>query len=699
MAKKDLPVVHQQHKNEPSSKNQRRINLLLSLCFILFLVGWLRFYLSDGHTCQLDGAPHSAQIHMLVTCLKNGEYPLWSNQWYAGFPFLQFYSPLFYYLAAGTSLIIHKVALSIKLILLLCHIISGVSAFLLIKEITDNHKAGLIGATAYALAPWHIFQLTFYGRFPISLIYAFLPLPFYFWEHYKHGKTARLRAFLWAGISLSLIIYSHYGYAVFVSLIFALYLLLDFSQQSQRSRLIFLLGTGITALVLSLYLLLPVVLEGQHLSGLEELLSRKAFEVNPPSLQVLLERKFQPQDHAGYLGLSFIILSIPGIIISLKEKKWALPLLWLFGWYLVLGAKTYLYRFIPLVYSQQAPERLIIYLILFIAILSGVSYTWLERQAKKIGGIKGEYFVFILVLLLCFADISFLTKRKWPEKYGTDEIISLTKLAYNPQAKFGARFFHVSLDQGNDWLFKGIVPAIVSLETKTNNLYGFFYQGATKILPLIDAGRTLAINDLKKQKYLADSGDFFYLMYTPYVGFLDHDHKFKLTDAVYCSPFIVAPELAYLSSEPLDQDKAWFLPRVLKAMRVDKARSVAAQLIIPSDIDQGANLTMKEPLDVKRIDYKQDLQHTDLKLSSNADCYLQLSHAWYPYLKVWLDDRETKFFPTALQLIGLYLPKGEHRIRVEPYLSPLRKGLLGLFIISWPGIIGFLIYHKVTNKQ
>jgi uncharacterized membrane protein YfhO len=66
----------------------------------------------------------------------------------------------------------------------------------------------------------------------------------------------------------------------------------------------------------------------------------------------------------------------------------------------------------------------------------------------------------------------------------------------------------------------------------------------------------------------------------------------------------------------------------------------------------------------------------DYYLSSTA--YLQLSHSYYPYLRVMIDGIEVRKFPTAFGLIGIVAPEGSHVIEIEPYLSPFRRVTYGI---------------------
>ena len=57
-------------------------------------------------------------------------------------------------------------------------------------------------------------------------------------------------------------------------------------------------------------------------------------------------------------------------------------------------------------------------------------------------------------------------------------------------------------------------------------------------------------------------------------------------------------------------------------------------------------------------------------------CFARLAYAYYPHLDVTVNGKPAVPLQTAGRFIALRLDAGEHRIVLEPRLSPLRRWLL-----------------------
>ena len=70
-----------------------------------------------------------------------------------------------------------------------------------------------------------------------------------------------------------------------------------------------------------------------------------------------------------------------------------------------------------------------------------------------------------------------------------------------------------------------------------------------------------------------------------------------------------------------------------------------------------------------------------MRLHVSAPCFARLAYAQYPYLDVTVDGRLVEPYQTAGRFIALRLEGGEHRIVLDPRLSPLRRALLALNLV------------------
>ena len=139
-----------------------------------------KFYWTPGFRLYTmgDGAPHFVNTWTVFRAFQEGEIPFWNNYWGCGSPFLQFYPPLFFYAAAALLFLHEDLLFAIRTLLFLLHILSGFTLYRLVRALGSPRSGGALAATAYVLAPWHVFQLFHFNRFPVAPVYVFLPVLF-----------------------------------------------------------------------------------------------------------------------------------------------------------------------------------------------------------------------------------------------------------------------------------------------------------------------------------------------------------------------------------------------------------------------------------------------------------------------------------------------------------------------------------------
>ena len=74
-------------------------------------------------------------------------------------------------------------------------------------------------------------------------------------------------------------------------------------------------------------------------------------------------------------------------------------------------------------------------------------------------------------------------------------------------------------------------------------------------------------------------------------------------------------------------------------------------------------------------------QRVEIVVEVSEQCYARLAYAYYPELRVTLNEVEVDARETAGGFIGLKLPKGRNRIAITPQLSSLRKTTWGAGIL------------------
>ena len=81
-----------------------------------------------------------------------------------------------------------------------------------------------------------------------------------------------------------------------------------------------------------------------------------------------------------------------------------------------------------------------------------------------------------------------------------------------------------------------------------------------------------------------------------------------------------------------------------------------------------------------------------IRLRVTDRCYARLAYAYFPYLTVTVDGKTVVPLVTAGRFIAVPLSPGDHEIRLEATLSPLRKTL-------WLFDLGLLVWWFVWGRR
>ena len=206
----------------------RRWYVLIPLLVALPLV--LEFLVFEN--ASIIGSDTQTHIYKAIILQRNIEqmpfylWGKWDWNWYAGYPFLQVYSPLFYYIMAIISSIFDvSVDSTARLILPFFFFLSALSMYLLCIHLTKNKLASILGAAAYAYSPGLIASLSIFGSVGSFMAFAFAPLALLFADRLcDNGKN--IDAFL-SAVFTGLTLLSNQGFGLLLLMVVLLYLLLQ----------------------------------------------------------------------------------------------------------------------------------------------------------------------------------------------------------------------------------------------------------------------------------------------------------------------------------------------------------------------------------------------------------------------------------------------------------------------------------------
>ncbi len=393
------------------------------------------------------------------------------------------YAPFGFNLAQGEPTLINTVpgiilgtlfgdVASYNILALLSFVISGLGAYLLVKEVTGSRSAALVACVIFAFSPYRMAQ---YAGHLQLLGTGWISFAFYFVERFVRTGKARYGAF--AGLSLGLTALSAWYYAYMVGLAVGVYTLIRFIIYRKDLTLRTITHGVAAAAVVLLILVGPIALPSLQLWQQGDLThsAKAADEHSAAPLDYILPNELQPiwgeasmRAHADenviesslYLGVVPVALFLAGSLFWWRRKPRQGVELWgcwvallLLSVLLSLGLTlhdlqgqvlvpkgngvdairlpgTILYDWLPLYSSMRAYARFGVLASLAIALLAGLGLSWLLAHPRAR---KYSAFVTLVVLGLVMAD--FWTA---PYSWGTSNVQPTKLSAYLAAAPPGA---------------------------------------------------------------------------------------------------------------------------------------------------------------------------------------------------------------------------------------------------------------------
>src|SRR5258706_636800 len=172
--------------------------------------------------------------------LRHGQFPvrllLRLNNGF-GYPVVDFLYPLFLYLGVPIHLLGFGFVNTIKIILGLGLILSGLFSFFWLKKIFSNFPA-LVGGLIYALFPYHIYDI--YNRGSVGEVTALAIVPFIFWQIEQKRSV-------FIALGIGLLITAHNVLALLFLPIVFLYMYIIKKYSKKTTLFVFIEGLALSA--------------------------------------------------------------------------------------------------------------------------------------------------------------------------------------------------------------------------------------------------------------------------------------------------------------------------------------------------------------------------------------------------------------------------------------------------------------------
>ena len=673
----------------------------------------VRFYFAKGDLNWAgDGSSHICYAWLASQSFANWEMPIWTNYLGAGSPYLQFYGFLFFYVVGIFDQLVSDLDVTMKGVLACAHVLSGLGMYLFVRRFLGNRKAAFVAGLAYVLCLWHVQQVLIMGRFPLSLFYAILPMPFYAFERVRLGKADGV---VWGGLTLGLLAFVHPGYAFWATAALAFYMIIRVLCVASRlpqhlwaahGCLLWALG-----IVFGAYVTVSMWAERANVE-LDEI--THAAVPDPTWGHLFLWSNYRLQLFAypgyehwygGYLGLSLVLLAVVGVGVGLRQRTlrpviWAGVACWAVSLILVLGYRWPVIRSLELVKAFNA-GRYLLFVTFFGAVMAGIGTHVLMRLKR----FKPTQWV-TWVLLIVLVDLG-LTTFQHPYAQEDQTFLNLGPSFYEElEADKGDLVagqipnFRLSYPMDNMFDLLGIawftanmgVPSFLTGYREGLPAQSLFCGPVQDMMNGIFEDKAI-LDDLQMTTDVKDLLLGLYLLNTKLTYVLDPDTKSLIRVAwPYHSPIVVAPE-TYVYPMAAGEDRVEKLKKVIRGMGVNVLTHTSQRIFLAGGV-AGEQLGTAPQLDV--VSHEVWNQRVLYHVRVTEPCFARLAYAHYPYLGVYVNGERKTPLKTVGGFVALKLDAGVHKIELRPHLSSLRQFLLTLDVLI---LIGAGIWWVRQKRQ
>lgn len=342
--------------------------IFVAILFAGLLV--LDLFVHPGRPATYDGPTHITTMAQFYSSLRAGEFPVrWSGTYgNYGQPLPLYAHQLPSYLGAGLMFLVDGPVIAFNLVALISAILT-VLAFYVLARLYVSPLPALVGTLIYNFTAYRLLNLFLRGALPEFMASIWILTSLICLTLFYRGRRLKL-SLLGFTASLACLCLTHPLITVmwFLSLILiALYRLYRFKAWQE---LAYILLSLMTALLISAYYLVPLVLEAKYLIIGHEENSAPVF-ISLTQLLTETWHYFGPSSHPGprdnfmMLGLPELLIWLTGLIylgqrkIRLKPPEPLLPLFWLSCLYLFLALplSAPVYRLLPFLAEIQFTWR------------------------------------------------------------------------------------------------------------------------------------------------------------------------------------------------------------------------------------------------------------------------------------------------------------------------------------------------------
>lgn len=662
-------------------------------CFVL-----VRACFAPGRlTWGADASHHAVHTWIASEAFRTGTLVVWTPLMSVGSYFLQYYGWVYATVSGAVAAGLGDLDWGIKLTLGLFHVLSGLTCYLYVRALCGSRAAGFVAAIAYVSTFWHTQLVVTMGRYSAGVVFALLPLPFYFLESIRRNRSNRRSLALGGAVSIALLAFTHPGYAFwavgFLLLFVAVSLAAPPAHRPPLIETAVMIGLG---LALASCLLLPMILE-KAWTGLSQGFSMAA-QAKPTLGHLLSWSSYRVRltgmpagQHwfGGYIGVSLIVLVVAAYVSRIGRFRLSLsrdlPLLGLLVSLSITFAHDawWLKRFD--VVQAMGASRFLVFAVFFLAVLAGLSIKVLRARWHR------HPRTLVLIITVILVDLGTTTFQQHFHFLSAPEVSSLGDDLYAALANQGtspaggpyqdARLLHTAKPVNSFMSVSARAPTPFGLfEEHPRADRAFVRPFIAKLRSDLDGDRQHIARYLESETGSIAMDGLRLLNTRHYVqaeGYVPTAHL----DLSPVSPIVVSARLEPYKPGPGAASVEYDM---IEQMDVDNETGSCGSILLRD----GTGRVLADRPRSRLITHTVLLDRASIRFSVSHDAFCRLSYGYYPGLVVALNGERVEYFPTADGFIGLSVPAGEHTITISGQQSTLRRTIFWIDVI----LVGAALY-------
>ncbi len=704
-----------------------------ALCLSFLFASFCRFSLHPGEfPFFVDHIFFVAGIDEFTRSLKMGAFANYSTLFYSGWNCRQYIGNLFSVLA-GVLAFLTNSHFGVKLILWVAFTASGIGMFLWIEKLTRSRYAAIFSSCAFCLNYWHFYHVFGIGQLPLSIVYACLPWPFYFFELGLAESRFRLRYFLLCAIPLAGIVYTHFVWGAMVWGLVTLYCLFRLATRSlriqkKRSFILFAISFGLEIFILAGMVTAPIVQKNESAAhhtarNFEAIQANPEMRIRPEVLYQWYnghwfigegskaEKIAKASFFNRYLGLVPLLFALLGLFglsrrFDLDSNALKFISVFLIGSIVVVFFYFELVRVPGLTFLRIFPDhRYQAFLVFFMSAGSGFGILiwrrWASEKFPRFQNLWGIIPLVFLALDVGATTFQFPFKAATQDKWNFMERYKAESKRYLDKGENVPYYFFIEEEKAGD--YSGQIPGSMVRRIGMPSELGIQPETGPRRSIFGQTFYGWLMTHFKEPHVFPDSFslNYFYLNnFRDVVLHGDPIHTFDTTkledletDDVYIdgrfryhTPVIASSGIE--SHAWKNEEDPSELKQLFSDMNLDYEHSTAKRIFVQAGTSFESLPASGSPV-LNLLDYKVYPKKYHYRIRLNQPAYVRLAASYYSYLQTSIDGQKTPFYPGATYEIVLKVPAGEHTIEVEGVWDPYRKVWLYITWIAF-GVLGFL---------